>query len=102
MSATTGQEIEYRLDIVRASDGEHAARGTILHSSSLVHHKQRQPSITRHGEFMGQSLALRPIPSEGFFVSREHHDFVTKIGKTEIDSKLKSFFFFFFREHDDF
>ena len=77
-----------------------AARGTILHSSSLVDRKQRQPSITRHGELMGQSLALRPIPSEGFFVSREHHDFGTKIGKSEIDFKCRPFFFF--REHDDF
>ena len=64
-----------------------AACGTILHNSSLVDHKQRQPSITRHGELMGQSLALRPIPSEGFFVYREHHDFGTKIEKSEIDSK---------------
>ena len=44
--------------------------GTIWHSSSLVDHKQRQPSITRYGELMGQSLA-----------------FGTKIGKSEIDSK---------------
>ena len=47
-----------------------AARGTILRNSSLVDHKQRQPSITRHGELMGQSLALRPIPSKGFFAQR--------------------------------
>ena len=41
----------------------------------------------RHGELVGQSLALRPIPSEGFFVSREHHDFGTKVGNSEINSK---------------
>ena len=75
------------------------ARGTILHCSRLVDHKQRQHSITRHGELMGQSLALRPTPSKGFFVSREHHDFGTKREKLEIDSKGIPFIF---REHDDF
>ena len=59
--------------------GPHAARGTILHNSSLVDHKQRQPCITRHGELMEQNLGLRPIPSEDFFF-RERYDFGTKIG----------------------
>ena len=72
------------------------ARETILHNSSLVDRKQRQPSMTRHGELMGQSLALRPIPSEGFFVSREHHDFGTKIGNQRSIPRED---LFFFREH---
>ena len=48
-------------------DGICAARETILHNSSLVDHKQRQPCITRHGELMEESLGLRSIPSEDLF-----------------------------------
>ena len=63
------------------AQGIFAARETILDNSSLVDHKWRQPFITRHDKLMGQSLGLRPIPSESFF--REHYDFGTKIGKSE-------------------
>ena len=70
----------------RPADRICPSRGTILHNSSLVDHKQRQPSITRHDELMEESLGLRPIPSEGSLFG-EHHDFGTKIGKSEIDSK---------------
>ena len=81
----------------RPVDKTCAARRTILHNSSLVDHKQQQPSITRCGELKGQILALRPIPSKGFFVSKELHDFGMKIEKSKINSKRP--FFFFFREH---
>ena len=76
------------MQLKRPGDGICVARGTILHNSSLVDHKQlAMPYYTRHGELMEQSLRLRPIPSEDFFFFfGERYDFGTKIG---ISSRLR-------------